>query len=198
MSKGEQTREMILLRAAEVFNRKGYFGASMADIMEATGLEKGGIYNHFESKDDLALQAFDYAVDLVRENFATAIRGKTNAIDRLQAVFGVFRAMTAGAPVPGGCPILNTAAEADDAHPALRARARDAMWELHGFIRRIIQRGIERGEIRADINPEQVASVFYSTLEGAIMITRLSEDATHIEHVIDHLTWFAESALRTR
>ena len=58
MSKGEQTKELILSQAAVVFNRQGYFGARLDDIMRATGLEKGGIYNHFASKDDLALQAF--------------------------------------------------------------------------------------------------------------------------------------------
>ena len=38
MSKGDETRQMILHRAAELFNRKGYHGASLADIMQATGL----------------------------------------------------------------------------------------------------------------------------------------------------------------
>ncbi len=196
MSKGEHTREMILLRAAQVINRKGFFGASMADIMEATGLEKGGIYNYFESKEDLALQAFDYALDLVRAEFATAIKGKFNAIDRLKALFGVFRAMAVDAPIPGGCPVLNTAIEADDAHPALRKRAQDAMRELHEFIRRIVQRGIERGEIRTGVEPEQVASLVYATLEGAIMLTKLSDDGIYMKHAIDHLTWYMESALR--
>src|SRR5205814_8589295 len=105
------TREMILEQAAQVFNRKGYFGASMTDIMKATGLEKGGIYNYFHSKDDLALQAFDYSVDLVRQEFAAAITGKFPAVQRLEAVFDVFRGLSQGKPLKGGCPILNTAIE---------------------------------------------------------------------------------------
>src|SRR5215468_8728800 len=90
LTKGDETRQMILRRAAEVFNRKGYFGASMADIMQATGLEKGGIYNYFDSKDDLALEAFDYAVGLVRQELQGAIKDKRDAIDRLSAIVGVF------------------------------------------------------------------------------------------------------------
>ncbi len=197
MSKGEETREMILLQAAQVFNRKGFFGASMADIMEATGLEKGGIYNYFQSKDDLALQAFDYAVDLMREEYAAAIKGKLNALDRLQAIFGVFRHVAVGSsPIHGGCPVLNTAAESDDAHPALRERARDAMQELNDFLARIVQRGVERGEIHFDADPHEVASLLYATLEGAIMVTKLSGDAAHIDRAIDHLTWYLDTALR--
>jgi TetR/AcrR family transcriptional repressor of nem operon len=49
MRKGELTRERILARSAQLFNRQGYFGSALADIMCETGLEKGGIYNHFTS-----------------------------------------------------------------------------------------------------------------------------------------------------
>src|SRR5574341_566143 len=127
---------MILQRAAPLFNRRGYFGASLADIMEATGLEKGGIYNHFSSKDDLALQTFDYAVNLVRQAFAEATKDRPHTVDRLLGVVAVFRDMSADFPVPGGCPVMNTAVEADDAHPLLRERAQQAMDDWHEYIRR--------------------------------------------------------------
>ena len=55
-TKGEQTREMIIRQSAAVFNQFGFFGTSISDIMRETGLEKGGIYNHFpEGKEQLAL-----------------------------------------------------------------------------------------------------------------------------------------------
>jgi len=52
--KGEQTRREIIRKAAPIFNQKGYDGAALSDLMRATGLEKGGIYRHFESKQQLA------------------------------------------------------------------------------------------------------------------------------------------------
>ena len=61
-TKGMQTRQRIVELAAPVFNRQGYVGASMRDLVDATGLEKGGIYNHFGSKEQLALEAYDYAM----------------------------------------------------------------------------------------------------------------------------------------
>src|SRR5271154_4185959 len=60
MTKGEQTRRKIVAAAAPIFNRNGYEGSSLADLMEATGLKKGGIYRHFASKEELAAEAFDY------------------------------------------------------------------------------------------------------------------------------------------
>lgn len=47
MRKGDETRQEIIRKAAPIFNRKGYSGAALADLMRATGLEKGGIYRHY-------------------------------------------------------------------------------------------------------------------------------------------------------
>src|SRR6202142_2462725 len=66
-TKGTRTRQRIVELAAPVFNRQGYAGASLRDLIGATGLEKGGIYNHFGSKEQLALEAYDYAMNRVSE-----------------------------------------------------------------------------------------------------------------------------------
>src|SRR5438105_12024086 len=137
MSKGELTRELILRRTAPLFNQQGYFGASLADVMQATGLEKGGIYNHFGSKEQLALEAFDYAVAEVEQRFWHAIDAADHAVDKLLAVVTVFSAFAAEPPIPGGCPVMNTAVEADDAQPALRERARQAFDRWHSSLRQI-------------------------------------------------------------
>ena len=57
MTKGQQTRRGIVEKAAPLFNQKGYEGTSLSDLMDATGLQKGGIYRHFDSKEELAAAA---------------------------------------------------------------------------------------------------------------------------------------------
>jgi len=187
---------MILQRAAEVFNRKGYSGASMADIMEATGLEKGGLYRHFESKDDLALEAFDYAVNLVELEFQNALKDKRDAIDRLRAIVGVYRAMPDGMPVAGGCPVLNTAVEADDTHPLLRDHARRAMDRWREYILRTVTKGIERGQIRPENVPDELTTFLIATLEGAIMLSKLYDDPCHMTRAVDYFTNYLETNVR--
>jgi TetR/AcrR family transcriptional repressor of nem operon len=193
MSKGEQTRERILARSAQLFNRQGYFGASLADIMRETGLEKGGIYNHFSSKEQLALESFDYAYGLVRQRVRQALAGKLNAIERLLAIISVFQGIVEDPPVAGGCPILNTAIEADDANEALRDRARTAMDDWRSTIHRIVNKGIERQEIRPEINADEVASILIVTLEGAIMLSNLYEDPRHMERAVNHIVRYIET-----
>jgi len=74
MSKAQETKARIIKQAAALFNQQGYAGSSMSDIMRVTGLQKGGIYNHFRSKDELALEAFDFAVNRVQSEFMGALK----------------------------------------------------------------------------------------------------------------------------
>ncbi len=193
MSKGEQTRERILASSAQLFNRQGYFGASLADIMRETGLEKGGIYNHFSSKEQLALESFDYAYGLIQERVRQALSGKFNAIERLLAIVSVFQGIVEDPQVAGGCPILNTAIEADDANEVLRDRARSAMDNWRTTIHRIVNKGIERQQIRPGVDADEVASILISTLEGAIMLSNLYKDPLHIQRAADHIAHYIET-----
>jgi TetR/AcrR family transcriptional repressor of nem operon len=196
VSKGEQTREMILTRAAQLFSRQGYFGSSLSDIMHETGLEKGGIYNHFTSKEQLALEAFDFAVELVSQRTRLALVGKVNAIDRLLAIITVFQGLLEDPVLAGGCPILNTAIEADDAQPALCDRARNAMDNWRATIRRIVHKGIARQEIRPEVDGDTLATLLIATLEGAIMLSKLYGDTLHMRRTVDHLTSYIDTNVR--
>lgn len=196
MSKGEETKEKILQQAAELFNQQGYAGSSISDIMRVTGLQKGGIYNHFKSKDDLALQAFDFAIAQLRQHYLAATHSKRHAIERLQAIIGVFRSNIDNPLIKGGCPLLNTAVESDDAHPALRQRTQQAMNSWRNLFYRILQKGIEKGEIRSIVDADEVTTIIISTLEGAAMMSKLYGDSIHLERAINHLTHYIESELR--
>ena len=193
MRKGEQTKEYILQKAAQLFNERGYYGASMSDIMAVTGMEKGGIYNHFKSKDDLAVQAYEYAVDLMRQEFAAAIKGKYHAVERLQAVVAVFQRIPSGSPLKGGCPVVNTAVHVGHTHSKLQSCARETMVEWQDFIRRIVQLGIEREQLKPDTDVEMLTTLLISTVEGAIMLTELYQDDSYMDRAIAHLTTYLQS-----
>jgi TetR/AcrR family transcriptional repressor of nem operon len=197
MRNGEQTRENILRQAAALFNRQGFAGASMSDIMQATGLQKGGIYRHFESKEALALEAFDYAVAQMAARFTTALEGRDHAVDRLLGIVEVFARLHDDPPVPGGCPMMNTAVQTDDAEsPALRDRARAAMDGLRTLIRQTVRKGIARGEVRPDVDGDQLATLLVSTMEGGVAISRLYADGVHVQRAADAMKSFLDERVR--
>jgi TetR/AcrR family transcriptional repressor of nem operon len=178
LSKSERTRVHIIKEAAALFNQKGYSGTSLQDIMEATGLSKGALYGHFKGgKEEIALAAFGFAVEVVYEQVGERTRSRGHAVDKLRAVIDFYREHIFSPPVEGGCPIQNTATEADDNQPALRARVLEAVQEWKSRIVRTVQKGVERGEIRPGIDPEEFATFFIGSLEGGILLARIQSDS---------------------
>lgn len=185
MTKSEKTRLFIIEKAAVLFNQKGYNGTTLDDIMEATGLSKGGIYGNFKRegmdkkgvKDEIALAAFDHAVQQVYDALKERTGVIENTLDKLKAVVYFYRERILNPPVAGGCPIQNTAVEADDLLPDLRNKVQLALTEWERRIIRTIEKGIERGEVRADVDKSEFATLFIGTLEGGILLSRAQYSA---------------------
>ena len=183
MTKGEQTKDHILERSAALFNRFGYNATSFGDIMADTGLEKGGIYNHFANKEALMLEAFEYAVERLNRRYRAALEGERDAMGRLNAVLAVFEATITDPPIRGGCPLLNAATESDDALPALRGRVRRAINGWLTVIVGIVERGQLDGQLRRDVDASSTASVIFSALEGDRKSTRLNSSHPSISRM---------------
>lgn len=195
MRKGEHTRQEIIRKAAPLFNQKGYEGAALSDLMEATGLEKGGIYRHFGSKQQLAGEAFDYAWNLALNTRFEGTQAISNTVDRLKQIVRNFWERRAGL-VPGGCPLLNTAIDSDDGNLELREKARRALSSWLKRLRAVVEEGQRRGEIRADIDPTELAGLIVSTLEGSLMVSRLERTNAARDWASRHLEEYLETKVR--
>ena len=183
MGKGKVTRDMILGKAAALFNSRGYFGASMSDVMNATGLEKGGIYNHFPSKDQLALEAFDFAFQISSAEVMRHLSLHEKAIDKLMAFIDAFNSVAADPPIPGGCPLLNSAVESDDGHPEMKLRVQKAMDVVLSTVESLVIESIHDGDIQPSVDAQVLARTVVAALEGGIMLTRLYNDITYMDSV---------------
>jgi TetR/AcrR family transcriptional regulator, transcriptional repressor for nem operon len=196
MRKGERTRERIIRQAAPLFNQRGYEGSSMQEIMAATDLEKGGIYRHFSSKQELAAQAFDYAwseaIKARRHDLGTI----ENSVDKLEQFISNF--VERRGIVPGGCPLLNTATDSDDGNAVLRTRARKALQGWQSFLGSIIASGIRKGEIQPGVEKAKVSNVIIASLEGAIMISRLEQSGEALRDAQAHLQNYLETKVRMK
>lgn len=196
MSKGEETRKRIVAEAAAIFNQKGYEGASLQALMEATGLEKGGIYRHFTSKETVAAEAFDYAWNAAKQARQHDLDGIPNKVDRLKKWIANF--VERRSPVPGGCPLLNAAVDSDDGNPVLRERARGALKDWRGRLEKTIAQGIEEGEIKRKVDPQKFATLVISSLEGALMMSRLEKNNEALLAVQSYLDSYLENEVRKK
>jgi TetR/AcrR family transcriptional regulator, transcriptional repressor for nem operon len=193
-TKGERTRRHIVETAAPVFNTRGYWATSMSDVLAAVDLGKGGLYNHFAGKDELALAALDHNVTLVGDGIRAALAPHRNAVDRLVAVVEYYRGFAHDPPLVGGCPTLNAATESAGTHPALRERSLHWLGRLlDETFARIVERGLERGELAPGTDPATVASVVFASVEGALMLNQVYDDPVHMDRVADHLVDYVRS-----
>lgn len=193
LTKGGRTKANIIASAAPIFNVKGFAGASIADILDATGLEKGGLYRHFASKDELAIAAFDHAIKILEVRRMAAQAKATTALGRLRAYVDTIAASIENPPLRGGCPILNTAIDADDTHVELRKHAASAMREWQARLIEAVSDGVASGELRPDADAVATASILTSALEGAIMVTALLREPAQMKRVVAHLHAYLDS-----
>lgn len=196
MGKAEETHQRIIVQSAPLFNQYGYSGTSIQDIMRVTDLKKGGIYSHFESKEALAEAVFDHAFKLINKRFATFLaQAPATCLEQLFASIEAFATVAHDPPVAGGCTMMNTAIESDDAFPPLKQKARRAMDTWFRLISRLVREGIRKQEFRPGANADEVATIMISSLEGALMMSKLYDDPIHMQRAVKHLRSYLISEL---
>ncbi|MCB0704852.1 MAG: TetR/AcrR family transcriptional regulator [Saprospiraceae bacterium] len=187
-TKAERTKHQIIAEAATLFNQKGYSGTSLTDILDATGLSKGGLYGHFKGgKDELAIASFQYAVALTYELIGKRTHEICNTLDKLKSVVAFYREHLFDPPIEGGCVIQNFSVEADDLYPELYAEVKSVVLDWENRICYTIQKGIERGEIRADVDAAAFAIYFIGAIEGGILLSRIKGSTKPYDLIVEPL-----------
>lgn len=187
MSKADLTRQFIIEKTAPIFNTKGYVGTSLSDMTDATGLTKGSIYGNFKNKDEVALEALQYNLDKIMQLFALEVSKKDKFRDKLNAYPDVYEKFLLKSFPAGGCPILNTATEADDTHPMLKEMASKALISWKENLVNLIEKGIEQKEFKKEVDPEQTALTMLATIEGAVMIIKLTGKINFLNAILNSL-----------
>jgi TetR/AcrR family transcriptional regulator, transcriptional repressor for nem operon len=186
MSKAEKTRQFILSRTAPLFNSKGYEGTSMADLTSSTGLTKGALYGNFSNKEDLAMEAFQYAMRKVKELVKERVGQESTCKKQLRAMLDFFAEYVFHPPVAGGCPLLNTAVQADDHLPGMRRVVVKELMSIVTFIDNLLSKGIKTGEFKKNINTRELAYTIFCAVEGAIMFSRAERSDEPMKIIVKH------------
>ncbi len=182
-----ETKEAILHHAGSLFNIQGYKATSISHITDATGFTKGAIYRHFSNKEKLEEQALVYLMGIMFEKLRIQIKEQNNAGEKLRSILYFFESYVSKSPIKGGCPLLNVAIEADDNSPHLRKKANTILAILKESVVTIMSNGIRFGQLKKDIDKEYYATILIASLEGAIMMSKLSKSNHDIRTVIKHL-----------
>lgn len=186
MTKAEQTRQYIIERTAPLFNKKGFDGTTLSDLTEATGLTKGALYGNFRDKEEISQAAFRYTIAKMREQVRQELGAARSFKGQLISLLQFFADYVFNPPVPGGCPLLNTAIEADDNRTSMRSVVTKELMQTVDFIADLISKGIAAGEFRKGIKPKELAYTFFCSIEGAIMFSRVERSREPMDIIVAH------------
>ncbi|HEY2833076.1 MAG TPA: TetR/AcrR family transcriptional regulator [Sporichthyaceae bacterium] len=190
--RGRATRARIIQAAADLMFSQGVAGTSIPDVLAAAGVSASQLYHYFEDKHALVRAVIAHQSDLALDIQA---QFPLDSIAALEAWRDAILALQTARKCKGGCVIGSLASELADSDPEARAdlAAGMARWE------RAIHEGLtamqQRGELRADANPAQLALFVLAALQGGLLLTQVHEDPTPVRVALDgaiaHVTSFA-------
>jgi TetR/AcrR family transcriptional repressor of nem operon len=167
-------RENILVSGLEQFHRLGFNACSVEDITRHAGVPKGSFYNHFKSKEDLALRV----IELYVEAGPHAVLGLESVppLQRLKKHFAQLTQTFVDSGYQRGCLLGNFATELSDHNPLVQQKLQSMFSRWSDLLAVVIRKGQERGEISRAHKPESWAGFLLSAYEGTLLRTRVARD----------------------
>lgn len=168
-------RAEIVEAALEQFHIRGYNAAGVKDITDAAGTPKGSFYNHFDSKEALAVVALErYGAACRMEDLADS---DVEPLTRLRRHFEFLRDETVRHEFTRGCLVGNFAAEIADRSDVIRAGVRQSFQQWAALITAALTEARHAGSVRPDLDPETTARFLLSAWEGTLVMARADRSA---------------------
>jgi len=193
ITKSEKTRQFIIEKAAPVFNQKGIAGTSISDLTRVTGLTKGAIYGNFKDKDAVAVAAFEYNAGILNDYLNRYTEQQTSYIGKLLAMPQAYRKLYKNMIAFGGCPIANTATEADDTHQQLKDLVTKTIAQMNRSIVELVEKGKQAGEIQYLVDSRKTADIIFSLIEGGTILSKATGKKQYLTHSLDQVEHLIQS-----
>lgn len=194
-SKGIETKEKIIFQALQLFSVKGYYHTSIGDILEAAGLTKGGLYGHFQSKEEIWEDAYDKAVEIWKQLVFETVRSVRDPLERIKkALDNDLRYYLGGDVFKGGCFFLNMLVELSGQSDSMSSRVLDGMMGFSKVIADWLAEADEKGFLKAGLNISEISKFIIVTISGCAALYASTRDPSiwkltlsQLNHYIDGL-----------
>jgi AcrR family transcriptional regulator len=184
-SKADRTRNFIIERSVDVFNKKGYCATSMSDVQAATGLSRGGLYGYFDNKGMVALAVFDHNLEKAFDFVSQRTKMARSFHDKLLVFAHVYQYVGNESTFTGGILLLNPASVVDDTIGLIRERVSRAIVKKERALANLIEMGILAGEFKKNVSSADMAHTIVSILEGGLLIASATNDPSKMDRIIN-------------
>jgi TetR/AcrR family transcriptional repressor of nem operon len=162
----------------DVFWSRGWAGASIEELTQATGLLRGSLYAAYGSKEDMFRAAIRrYAADL-----AAAIATEKTGLDGAAHVLDTVVRLTVRDPERRGCVILNAIPESRALSPELRQELQDALASMQALLRKRVREALA-GARRSDLDVEPLVAMLFAAAVAIRVLGRAGQDRRFLQNI---------------
>lgn len=179
----------------KLFSLKGFLSTSIQDIMREAKTSKGGLYNHFRSKDEIFLAVLSEARKVWRDRNLAGLDQIEKPVEKVKTLLRNYRDryLKDSETFPGGCIFVTLSVELDDQNPSFSRELNEGFVRLKAMIKRLLDQGKGSGELRADVNTEAVTEMIFSGMLGASVIYGTEKSSDSLDNCISTLVNYLDS-----
>jgi TetR/AcrR family transcriptional repressor of nem operon len=185
-------KDRIIHESLRQFSTKGYMSTSINDILAAVGTSKGGLYNHFKSKEELLFAALSEARKIWRQRNLTGLDRLPRPLDKIKKLLENYRDyyLADSENFPGGCIFVALAVELNDQQPHLAQEVNEGFQRFKGMIKRLLDQEREAGHLKNGIDTGMVAEMIFSGILGACVAYTADKSRQNLDRNIKGLIAF--------
>jgi TetR/AcrR family transcriptional repressor of nem operon len=196
-TKGIQTRRNIIENTLQLFSVKGYYNTSVSDILDATGLTKGGLYGHFASKEDIWYAVYEEAVSIWKAIVFKGIRQDADPLKRVEKfIENDLQDYLAADVFEGGCFFLNMLVELSGQSASMSKQILRGFVRLSGLLQSWLEEADRKGMLQQGLDFREIANFIIISLNGAAALYISSRDRSILEQTIRQLRFYIERLKR--
>jgi TetR/AcrR family transcriptional repressor of nem operon len=192
-SKGERTRQRILATAGDLIHARGLNAASLGDVLRASRVGKGQLYQHFTGRDDLVRQVLQG-----HRAYLARIRTPIASWADLRRWMDQHLASQRAFAFARGCPVGTAAYALQPDQTAVRAELQRIFDEMRQPIAAFLRQEQRAGRLAPRANPSRLADFAVACVQGGLLLGVLERRARPVKRAIDegfaHLRSFAREA----
>jgi TetR/AcrR family transcriptional regulator, transcriptional repressor for nem operon len=186
-------KENIIHESLRLFSLKGYCSTSITDILDATGVSKGGFYNHFASKEGLFFEVLEEARRIWRKRVLYGLNEIDSPLEKAIQILANYRDryLKDTENFPGGCVFVTFTVELNDQFPHLVQEVNKGFIGLKSLLKRLLDESMERGELKPSVNTGNVIEILFSGMLGTSVVYGVDKSnevlGRSIDALINHL-----------
>jgi AcrR family transcriptional regulator len=193
-TKGDITRQNIIDKAMQLFSVQGYFHTSIADVVKATGLTKGGLYGHFRNKEEIWYAVYDECVRIWKGVVFEGVREIADPLERIgKVIANNLKNYLGGGVFKGGCFLCNSLVELSGQDAAMSSYVLQGFQSFSALLRQWLAEAEQQGLLKEGLNLNAVAIFMMISLNGAAPMYAASKDPAVWQQTLDQLRFYLQS-----